>query len=33
MENIIQPSQESINQAIAEYLIRVPQIPDTLGVL
>jgi hypothetical protein len=33
MENILQTSQESINQAIAEYLIRVPQVPETLGVL
>jgi hypothetical protein len=33
METIIQPSQESINQAISEYLIRVPQVPETLGVL
>ncbi len=33
METIIQLTQESINQAIAEYYARVPQVPDTLGVL
>lgn len=33
METLNNNTQPSVEQAIAEYYARVPQVPETLGVL